>query len=495
MTDDQSSICDLSNILGGTFFKVADVPALQNCSILQFSNELRIFKKLYSLLVLLIFFLLLYSRRRKHGSLYYEDLLSNSIFAIFSTSDRSSIFETNDSSLKMFQYQSPVYRTTYIIDFFSCFCQCFNTKCLQIFIYPLQKFFKDIMNKGSEFLLSHIQYGSFYLVLFAWVVIIPCEHILSFMISPCLARYLQYPYIVLDAFMASCSLFVCVFIFSFTATRREILSIDPKDSITRQAFVLYHLRKSILFAGCLFVLKFIVLFLGKKSILEVSEEPETSLYWAGKNLFLLVLFKTSSAKIIQIRNDCCFLKEESRFYLIESFLKKNTLKPHFTLSKLLRQSPKEKSMKWMKKKLDEANTMNFARLVAEIKINDQQVFKNILRRGKNYSYYPAWLMYYVFFDCFCSIILSLLSILIFHLNELQENGCGLTNLIIFGFMILDILESTLFPYLIYQVTKKTNIFGEEISRKEIPVKSIKIWKESNENLLNLDFEKSNVSEA
>ena len=485
-----SDKCSFTNFFGGEFFEEGG----SDCPILNMSNELRIFKKFYSLLILLVFFSIQYYYRRKHGPFYFESLMDNSIFSIFSAPDRSSIFETSDSSLKMFQYRAPVYRTTYIIDFFSCFCLFFNKKCLENIVTPMRKYMEEIVNKGSEFLLSNIQYGSFYLVLITWVVIIPFEHILSFMISPCLVNYLQYPYIIIDAFMASFALFVCVFIFSFVATRREILSIDPKDTITRQAYLLYHLRKSIVFACCLFVIKFIVLILSKSSILEVSEEPETSLYWIGKNAFLLVLFKRNSANIIQIRNDCCYLKEESRFYLIEGFLKKNTLKPHLTLMRLLKNAQKKVSMDWVKEKLDEVNALNFARLQEEIKINDKQVFKNLLRKGKSYSYYPSWLMYYVFFDCSTSIILSLLSILVFHFQAFPERWCGLANLIIYGFMLLDILESTLFPYLIYQVTKKTSIFGEEKIKSEIAKQPVKFWRDNNEQFINLEFKNSRISE-
>lgn len=240
MSDDNdvAETCDFNNILGGTFFQSQ---SLSSCWILKLSNELRIFKKIYSLIILLVFFSLQIHYRRKCGPKYLENLMNNSIFAIFNRSDKSSVFQSSRASFKIFQYQAPVYRTVYIFDFFSCFCLFFSKKCLKEIIYPLRKLLRELTMKGSIWLLNHIQYGSFFLVQITWVVIIPLEHILSFMISPCLAKYLKYPYIILDAFMASFALFVCVFVFSFIATRREILSIDPNDTITRQAFLLYHL--------------------------------------------------------------------------------------------------------------------------------------------------------------------------------------------------------------------------------------------------------------
>ena len=483
--------CDFLDIFGGYFFENNESTKFPNCQLLDAGSFLRIVKKIYSVVILIIFIILHYYYRRKYGPNYYENLLSNSIFSIFtvSASPPSSIFETSSSSLRMFQYKAKVYKTTYIIDFFSCFCLFFNMKCIEIIYSPIKRLYDKFSNKCSEIFLNNIQYSAFYLVNFGMVFLIPLEHLLSVMISPCLARYTTYIYFILDAIMASCGIFICVFIFSFLSIRREIISIDPKDTLTRQAFLLYHLRKALLFAFALLVFKIVIMILTGTSYLEVGEDPETSIYWIGKNMFLLGLVKTSSAKIIQIRNDCCFLKEESRFYLIESFLNKITLIPQSSLVKHLKEGYKKKMnpIEWAKTKLKQENANNLEKFKEEIRINDEQIFKNILRTNGVYSFIPVWLLYYIFFDCICSILLSLLSILVFKFNVFQEDGCNLGSLIIMGFVILDLLECSLFPYLIYLVTQKKNIFGDELTQKKnvevIKMKTLIGTTEENKNFL------------
>lgn len=85
----------------------------------------------------------------------------------------------------------------------------------------------------------------------------------------------------------------------------------------------------------------------------------------------------------------------------------------------------------------------------------------MLLRGKKRSYIASFLLVYVFVDCFLSVLLSIISIVLFRFDFLKENLCPFSTFVIVGFMILDIAECTLFPYLIYCVTKKNTIFGEE----------------------------------
>ena len=56
-----------------------------------------------------------------------------------------------------------------------------------------------------------------------------------------------------------------------------------------------------------------------------------------------------------------------------------------------------------------------------------------------------------------------------------------------GFVILDLLECSLFPYLIYLVTQKKNIFGDELTQKKnvevIKMKTLIGTTEENKNFL------------
>lgn len=299
---------------------------------------------------------------------------------------------------------------------FSCFC---NKNMHEKYVTPC------ISSLRKEFNLIYwpnLKFICFYLLIIGSFIFNSFRELFSIAFNVCSMEYMdvflldffKIIFFFADIFCGAISITALIFVISYINTRKELLRIYYFKKFFRAKLMYYHLNKGIKIGILFFLLKFsfktVLLF--QYDCYDMMESPYSVVWIIFKNLFLLSIIKyNNSFTHDSIEEDCLYQRAHAKYFAIQNNMLKKlpSAKNVYDLIKhMLKKQNKsntsinnEEEMFFLLNRRERINLkvienkMKIWCLIAknelrtEIKIIENQKFKNILRNNGYLRYIPS----------------------------------------------------------------------------------------------------------
>ena len=447
------------------------------------------YSKIFGIFTIFIYTFFLFKEVRKFKSFkeYLQNFLEKTIFTYFEIIYQK-MKKKHEDEIKYSEITTKKENNlVFIFDFYDCCCECCCICWLQIFI-PIIGFFKKFFNKISLKILKNSKYIGIFFVIFGNFFVLQIIFVFDFLQSDCLLesipsknlRFFVISLRILFIFILQSSFFFSmIFIISMISTKHELLKFPQNFPEKRALLLFYHMKKALIFAFLALILKIILIIIFSESFHESNDfSIPDNFYKLWKNCFLILLIRFLDSKNPNILSEGDkFVKNEQKYYAM-----KNNLLKYLPSSQSILESFKgkinsnnnnafnnennKKILNLMQNKCEEISKIAGESLEMDMKLINEQNYKQIFRNRGDNPIIPVIFVYYMLIDCMLSIIVSLGIFFCVWLNSKNStNFIGLV--LIFSYLneIIRILEFILLPWLIYKTLMKITLFGFEEENK------------------------------